>query len=184
MLTYVLSTAPVFWTARLLYIGEKDSCMEKIIVAAVSENRVIGKNGDIPWHLPEDLKHFKQLTMGNPVVMGRKTYESLPDSFRPLPGRTNIVLTRSEPEVPESVELANSLDEAWSIAEEYGEEVYVIGGSSIYEQTIEDADRMVLTRVHESFEGDSFFPDWNKENWEELEREDKEKLSFITYRAR
>lgn len=155
--------------------------LEKIIIAAVSENRVIGKDGDIPWHYPEDLKHFKKKTMDHPVIMGSSTYRSLPEDFKPLPGRKNIVLTRSGVEVKESVNVANSLDEAWQIAEENDEKAFIIGGETIYEQTLDEADKLVITRIHEEFNGDTFFPEWNKEDWKEIEREDRANLSFIEY---
>ena len=155
--------------------------MEKIIIVAIAENGVIGKDGDIPWHYPEDLKHFKEKTMGHPVIMGSSTYRSLPEDYRPLPERKNIVLTRSGIETDESVSVANSLEEAYSIAEKDPQKAFIIGGSTIYEQTLEDADRMIITRVHKEFDGDTFFPDWNKENWEEVERKEKEEISFVTY---
>lgn len=155
--------------------------MEKVIIAAMDENRVIGKDNDIPWHFPEDLEHFKNTTMGFPVVMGRSTYESLPESFRPLPGRTNIVLTRSSFETDESVKIANSLGEAWSLAEETGKEkVFIIGGASIYRQTLDKADRMILTEVHGEYEGDTYFPEF-QDSWKEVEREDHGEISFVEY---
>ena len=156
--------------------------MQKIIIAAVAENDVIGKDGDIPWHYSEDMKHFKQKTTGHSVIMGRKTYFSLPEDFRPLPNRKNIVLSRSEPELPESVELANSLDEAWEKAEEYSNKAFIIGGAGVYKQAMQEADRMILTEVHEEYEGDTFFPEWSKDDWEELKRDDREELSFVEYR--
>ena len=155
--------------------------MEKIIIVAVSENGVIGKDGDIPWHYPEDLKHFKKKTMDHPVIMGSSTYRSLPEDFKPLPGRKNIVLTRSGIDVDESVSVANSLDEAWKIAGEHDEKAFIIGGATIYEQTLKDADKLVLTRIHEEYDGDTFFPDWNKENWKEVKRDEREELSFLEY---
>lgn len=156
--------------------------LQKIIIAAVSENRVIGKDGDIPWYYPEDMEHFREKTTGHPVVMGRKTYESLPEDFRPLPDRTNIVLTRSDPDLDESVEIANSLENAWSIAGENSGKVYIIGGSNIYKQTIDEADKIVLTRIHQEYEGDTFFPEWDEKNWKEISREVREDLSFVEYR--
>ena len=154
--------------------------MDKIIIAAVAENRVIGKNGDIPWHIPEDLQHFKEKTEGSTVVMGRKTFQSLPDSFTPLPNRENIILTTSDfsPE-DESVELANSLEEAWEKAK--NEKIYIIGGAGIYKQTLEDADKMVLTEIHKEYEGDTYFPDFLEENWREVNREENGKFDFVEY---
>jgi dihydrofolate reductase len=155
--------------------------MEKIIIAAVAENRVIGKDGEIPWHIPEDLAHFKEKTTGSTVVMGRKTFQSLPDSFTPLPDRQNIVLTRSDfsPE-NESVKLANSLDEAWEKAR--NQKAYVIGGARVYEQTLEEADKIVLTEIHEEYDGDTYFPKFSKENWKEVEREEHGKFDFVEYK--
>lgn len=155
--------------------------MEKIIVVAVSENGVIGKDGDIPWYYPEDMKHFKEVTMENPVLMGRKTFESLPEDYKPLPGRTNIVLTRSNPELPEEVEKAQKLEEAWEIADSKGDRCFIIGGEGVYRQTLDEADRMILTRIHQSYEGDTYFPDWEEENWKETERDEREELTFIEY---
>lgn len=156
--------------------------MEKIIIVAVSENNVIGKDGDIPWHIPEDLKHFKEKTTGNSVIMGRKTFKSLPEDYRPLPNRKNIVLTRSGlEEKPKGVEEVESFEDAYESAEEYGEKAFVIGGASIYEQALDDVERIVLTRIHEEYDGDTFFPEINEEKWEEVERDNRENLSFIEY---
>ena len=154
--------------------------MEKIIIAAVAENNVIGKDGDIPWHIPEDLQHFKEKTTEHTVVMGRKTFQSLPNSFKPLPDRQNIVLTRSDFQPKNgSVNIANSLDKAWQKAE--NQKIFIIGGAGIYRQTIEKADKMVITEVHEEYEGDTYFPEWNQENWKEIERDDRGEISFVEY---
>jgi len=156
--------------------------MEKVVIAAVSENGVIGKDGDIPWYFPEDLKHFKEKTLGFPVVIGRKTFESLPEDYKPLPGRTNIVLTRSETELGESVKTANSLEDAWNEAEETGKEkLFIAGGAKIYKQTIKEADRIVLTRIHDRYEGDTFFPDFNRDNWKLEKNDERKELSFLEY---
>lgn len=154
--------------------------MEKIIIAAVAENNVIGNEGDIPWDYPEDMKHFRETTMGYPVVMGRKTYESLPENYRPLEGRKNIVLSRSDPDI--EAEVAESLEEAWRIAEETGKDrVFVIGGSGVYRQAMPVADKMILTEIYREFEGDTYFPDRDENEWEEEKREENEELSFVTY---
>lgn len=158
--------------------------MEKIIIAAVSENGVIGKDGDIPWHYPEDLEHFRDKTTSHSVIMGRKTYFSLPEDYRPLPDRKNIVLSRSNPEVPDEVELAESLEEAWRKAGEHSRKAFIIGGANVYEQALEEADRMILTEIHEEYDGDTYFPDWNEENWKEVKRDDREELSFVEYQRR
>ncbi|MFB6116112.1 MAG: dihydrofolate reductase [Candidatus Nanosalina sp.] len=162
----------------------KISNLVKKIIVAASENNVIGKDGEIPWHYPEDLEHFKNETTGHSVIMGRKTFESLPDSFRPLPDRKNIVLTRSGVEnCPEEVEEAQSLEEAWDIASEHSGTAYVIGGESVYRQSLEEVEEIILTRVHEEYDGDTFFPNIGEE-WSEEEREKGEKLSFITFRRK
>lgn len=156
--------------------------MEKIIIAALAENNTIGKDGDIPWDLPEDMKHFKEKTMDHPVIMGRKTYESFPKSVRPLPGRTNIVLTRSgfEPE-DESVKVVNSLEEAFQVAEELDDKAFVIGGASVYEEALTDADKMVLTEVHREVDGDTFFPEWDEEVWGEVQRDERDGFDFVEF---
>jgi len=156
--------------------------MEKIIIAAIAENKAIGKNGDLPWHIPEDMKHFKNTTTGHPVIMGRKTYQSFPENVKPLPNRTNIVLTRSnfEPE-DESVKKANSLEKAYRQAEKLDEKAFIIGGASVYRQAIKDADKMILTEVHKEVDGDTFFPEWDKNQWEETDKEKKDGFDFVTY---
>lgn len=154
--------------------------MEKIIIAAVAENRAIGKDGEIPWYLPQDLKHFKKKTEGHPVIMGRKTFESLPENFRPLPNRTNIVLTRSDME-KEEIEVAENLEEAYSIAKELDDKVFIIGGASVYEQVLSETDKMILTEVKKDVDGDTFFPKFDRENWEEKERNEYKDFNFVTY---
>ncbi|MFB6182479.1 MAG: dihydrofolate reductase [Candidatus Nanohaloarchaea archaeon] len=158
--------------------------MKKIVIAALTEDNVIGKDGDIPWHYPEDMKHFKEKTMGNPVIMGRKTFESLPEDYTPLPSRKNIVLTSSKNYENLEVETASNLDEAFSKAREDSDKVFIAGGESVYKQTLEDADKMILTVIHEDYEGDSYFPEFDEEKWEEIERDDKDELSFVTYKKK
>ena len=138
--------------------------MEKIIITAIDEERGIGKDGDIPWHYSEDMKFFKEKTMGNPVIMGRKTYESLPEDYRPLPGRKNIVLTRSDKSFHESVSKANSLEEAFEVAEEHGDKVFIAGGSSVYKQSLPHVDRIIITEIPDIYDCDRFFPEL-KDEW-------------------
>mgnify|MGYP001140851149 FL=1 len=130
------------------------------IIVAVAENGVIGDKNALLWHISEDLKYFKSVTSGHPVVMGRKTYESL---GRPLPNRTNVVVTRQEMEIP-GCRVAHSLEEAVALfpAEE---EVFVIGGAQIYGEALSAADRFYLTRVHRAYEGDTRFPKWDAAEW-------------------
>lgn len=138
----------------------------------MDEERGIGKEGEIPWHYSEDMKFFREKTMDNPVIMGRKTYESLPEDYRPLPNRKNIVLTRSKKVFHESVSKANSLEEAYEIAENYGDKVFIAGGSSVYEQTLENVDKTIVTEIPGTHACDSFFPnlgdDWKLEDKKEL----------------
>lgn len=154
--------------------------LEKIIISAMDEERGIGKDGDIPWHHSEDLAHFRDRTIGSPVIMGRKTYLSLPEDYRPLPGRQNIVLTRSDPELDESVRLANTLDEAYTIAEKLDDKVFIAGGASIYRQTLDDADRLVLTYIPGKHDCDTFFPEIG-DNWIESESHEREEITIKEY---
>ena len=136
------------------------------LIAAMDKNRLIGRENGLPWHLPADFKHFKQVTMGKPVVMGRKTYESI---GKPLPGRKNIVISGTG-FVADGIIVVDSIDKA--LAEVVDEaEVMVIGGASFYEQMIDRADRMYLTYVDADCEGDAWFPKFNLEDWEILSRE-------------
>ena len=131
------------------------------IVVAVSDNGVIGVRNQLPWRIPADLARFKRITMGNTLVMGRKTFESI---GRPLPGRTSLVLTRDPSyQAPEGVLVAHGVDEAMARAP--GPEIFVIGGGEIYDLLLPSADRIYLTRVHERFEGDTFFPSLDQEEW-------------------
>ena len=141
------------------------------LIAAVSQNGAIGKNNDLPWHLPDDMKFFMQTTKTHHVVMGRKNYESIPEKFRPLPNRTNIVVTRqSDYEAPNCV-VVNSLEEALQVAEKNGEkEVFIIGGSEIYKQGFPMTDRMYLTEIHATIVGDTFFPSYEPKEWKEISR--------------
>jgi dihydrofolate reductase len=140
------------------------------IIAAVADNGVIGHGNDIPWRLPDDWKRFKQITMGHHLLMGRKTWDSI---GRALPGRTTIVISRSSPALPEGVGLADSLAEAIRRAAASGDdEAFVAGGAEIYAQALPMADKLLITRVHCSPEGDTFFPDWPAEQWTLLSEED------------
>lgn len=150
--------------------------LKKIIIAAMDEEDAIGKNGEIPWHYPEDMRHFKKKTKGNSVIMGRKTYFSLPEDFRPLPDRENIVLTKSDPEIEKSVKIVKSLEEAFDQASE--QKVFIAGGASVYRQTLDIADEMILTRVPGRHDGDTFFPEWNGEAWKLSESEKSGDLLF------
>lgn len=148
--------------------------MKVSIVVAVSDNNAIGAGGTLLWHLPKDMQYFKQLTWGHHVLMGRKTWESLPEKFRPLPGRVNIVVTRQKDFKPEGCLVAGDVDEAIAFAKNGGEtELMVIGGGEIYKQIFDKTDKVYLTRVHATFiDADTFSPELSSEVWKELNREE------------
>ena len=152
------------------------------IIVAVSENGVIGKDNQLIWHLPADLKYFKETTKGHPVVMGRKNYESIPEKYRPLPGRTNIIISRNKNYKAPGCILVNSIDAAICEAKKLNDdELFIIGGGEIYKQSIDMADKLYLTRVHASFEGDTYFNDIKPEAWslvssKQYKRDDKNPL--------
>jgi dihydrofolate reductase len=150
------------------------------IVAAVARNGCIGKDGALPWRIPADMKRYRAITMGKVVVMGRKTWESIPAKFRPLPGRTNVVVTR-QPDypLPEGVERRASLADA--LAAHAGAEVVINGGGEIYAQAIATADALDVTHVHRDVDGDAFFPPIDPARWRETSREDHDGFSFVTY---
>ena len=132
-------------------------------LVAASENNVIGKDNKLPWYLPNDLKYFKNLTWGMPVVMGRKTYESF---GKPLRGRRNIVITRNKDWKGEGIDTVNSVEDAIALAKESAvKEIFIIGGGEIFKTTINKANRIYLTRIHHSFDGDAFFPEINESEW-------------------
>ena len=138
------------------------------LIAAVSQNRGIGLENDIPWHLSDDLKRFKKITMGHHMVMGRKTFESLGGK---LPGRVHIILTRSPNYQAEGCVVVHSLDQAFAYARQQGEvETFVIGGGEIYRQALSRADRICLTRVHAEVQADTFFPNFDESQWQVAER--------------
>ena len=138
-------------------------------VVAMAENRVIGKNNQLPWHLPADLKHFKNITTGHPILMGRKTYESI---GKPLPNRTNIVITRDQSYKAPGCEVVSSLEEAIALAATHqSQEIFIIGGAEVYRQLLPRIQRIYLTVVHHTFEGDVYFPELKMNEWHEVEHE-------------
>lgn len=143
------------------------------LIVAASENHVIGKDNDLIWHLPKDMKFFKETTQGHFVIMGRKNFESIPHKYRPLPNRTNVVITRQKDYVAEGCIVVNSLEEALIKAKEAEDtEPFIIGGGQIYKQALENnlVDRIYLTRVHKNYEGDTFFPSLNSK-WKQISSE-------------
>ena len=167
--------------------------MKLSMIVAVAENGVIGRNNSLPWYLPNDLKYFKQTTMGKPVIMGRKTYESI---GKPLPGRTNIVITRQADYQPEGVKVVNSVEAAKELAESVclidgQDEAMIMGGAEIYALSLPSTDRLYLTEVHADVQGDAFFPEYDKSRWQEVAREDfaaegpnPYSYSFVVYEAK
>jgi dihydrofolate reductase len=148
--------------------------MKIVLVAAIGENNVIGRAGQLPWRLKSDLQHFRQVTLNRPVIMGRKTYESI---GKPLKGRTNIVLTRDFSLIAPGTVLATSLEAAFGMARQDAakrgvDEIMVIGGSDVFADTMERADRLEITHVHAAPEGDSFFPPIDPAVWREVRREE------------
>jgi dihydrofolate reductase len=155
------------------------------IIYARSRNGVIGKDGTMPWRLPEDMAHFKQVTMGHPVIMGRKTWDSIPAKFRPLPGRRNIVVTRNADWSAEGAERAGSLDEAFALCAG-ADEVWVAGGAQIYGQAMSRAHVAEVTVIDQDFEGDAYAPELGGQ-WHEEAREAHtaaQGLSFAFIRLR
>jgi len=168
--------------------------MENIVlalIAATAHGRVIGIDNRMPWHLPEDMKFFRETTRTKPVIMGRRTWESLPDNVRPLPGRSNIVLSRNPSFEAGGATVASSLDDALKFAVSTGAEIaFVIGGAELYRQTLSRADKLLLTEIAGKFEGDAYFPEFDKQDWQETKREAgyspsaKLHFAFVTYERR
>lgn len=141
------------------------------LIAAVTRNLVIGKNNDLPWKLPDDMKYFMEMTKGHAVIMGRKNYDSLPPKFKPLKERFNIVLSRTQKSI-DNVCVVSSIESAYSEAEKNSddEEVFVIGGEQIFGLAIPRANRLYLTEIDTTLEGDTYFPAFNKNEWKEVSR--------------
>ena len=161
--------------------------MSLSIIVAISENRVIGRDGDLPWHISEDLRRFKSLTMGCPIIMGRKTYESI---GRPLPGRTSVVISTNADYPEKGILLARDFCEALDLVRD-ASEVFVVGGARIYELALPFVDRIYLTQVYTKIDGDTFFPEIDWSHWDLVEQspgkrcaDDKFEYSFQTFDRR
>lgn len=147
--------------------------MKLALIVAMAKNHVIGINNNLPWHLSEDLKYFKRVTMGKPIIMGRKTFESI---GRPLPGRTNIVITRNKNYQAEGIKVVHSLKTAMELCNSIavidgGDEAMVIGGAELYTEALPLADYLYLTEVHADVQGDTYFSDFNRKDWQEIARD-------------
>jgi dihydrofolate reductase len=160
--------------------------MKIYIVVAIATNHAIGKNNELLWRLPKDLKHFKEITSGHTVIMGRKTFDSI---GKPLPNRRNIVITRQDIKL-EGCEVVNSLNAALALRAD-NEDLYIVGGAEIYRQAMDITDCIYLTIVHQAFEADTFFPEISPAQWQEIEREDHQPdeknplpFSFVTLKRR
>ena len=161
------------------------------LIVAHSSNRVIGIDGQLPWHIPDDLKYFKAITMGKPIIMGRKTFDSI---GKPLPGRLNIIITRNTDLTIEECVVVNNLEAAITEAKNYfktqdtdQEEIFIIGGAQIFEQSMEFVNKIYITEVHADYAGDVFFDELSDNDWIEVSRDlhdsenDKIPFSFVTY---
>lgn len=158
------------------------------IIAAIAKNNALGKDNDLIWHLPADLKHFKKITTGHTIIMGRKTFESI---GKPLPNRTSIIVTRNKDYFKDGCLIAHHLEEAIDLAKKEDNNIFVIGGAQIYKEALEKdlVDALDITLVHETFGADAFFPEINPKNWKEVSREDfsadeknKYNFSFVSYK--
>lgn len=159
--------------------------MKISMIAAMGENRELGLNNELLWKMPADMQHFRQTTMGKPIIVGRKTYESF--GAKPLPGRLNIVITRDANYSGNGATVVSSIEQALNAARDF-DEVMIIGGASFYQQILPMADCLILTFVHANFEADAFFPEIDLAQWKEINREDYQKddknpydYSFVTY---
>jgi dihydrofolate reductase len=164
-----------------------DRSVEFVLVAAVADNGVIGRDGGMPWHLPEDLRRFKRTTTGHPVVMGRRTYESIATRLDgPLPDRHSVVLSSRDLDLPAGAEVVSSVADARHAATDAAarmgvETVYVVGGATVYEQFLPVASRLILTELHDAHEGDTHFPDYDPDAWVEVDRAPDDLFDVVTY---
>ena len=167
-----------------------DRTVDLAMIAAVAANRVIGRDGEMPWQYDDDLKYFKRTTTGHPVIVGRRTYETVVAALgEPFPGRTSVVLTSQSLDLPDGAVVAHSVEEAIGRAEADAAErgvdtAYVAGGGRVYEQFLPHATRLVLTEIHEAYEGDTRFPAFEDDEWVEVDRDERRPFDFVTYERR
>lgn len=150
------------------------------IIAAMTRKRVIGKSNRLPWRIKEEMDNFRKLTIGNVVVMGRKTFESI---GKPLADRKNIIISRTGIDA-EGIDVCPTIDEGLKKAEKYGKEIFIIGGASIYEQTISIADKMYISYIKREYEGDAYFPEFNQKEWDIERKEDYNEFELVVYRRK
>lgn len=155
--------------------------MSLTIVVARAANGCIGKDGKLPWNIPEDLRHFREYTRGKTVLMGRKTWESLPPTRRPLPDRKNVVVSRDPSFQAPGAVVFHDLQEAIQTLKDSAEEVCVIGGAELFRQCFPLVDKMELTEIHATYEGDTFFPEFSRDEWRVIRQEDHPDFSFVSY---
>ena len=134
------------------------------IIVALTQEGIIGKSNDLPWSLPKDMAHFKSVTTGNPVIMGRKTWDSIPSKYRPLPNRHNIVVSRNMQQ-EEKIDVCKNMNQAIQKAQSYNTEIFIIGGAQIYALALPHAKKMLISHIHKNYEGDTYFPKFNKGEW-------------------
>jgi dihydrofolate reductase len=164
-----------------------DTRVAFVLVAAVAENGVIGREGEMPWHLPADLRHFRETTTGHPVVMGRRTYDSIAARLDgPLPERHSVVLSSRDLDLPEGATVVDSVEAARHAAGRAAarmgvDTVYVVGGETVYEQFLPLAGGLVLTELHDAYEGDTVFPVYDPDAWVEVDRDPHDGFDFVSY---
>ena len=154
--------------------------MNIILIAGMTKSRVIGKDNQLPWNISEDLQNFKKLTLEKTVLMGRKTFDSI---GRPLPKRNNLVLSRSMPS-QEGIIVCSSIEQSIEKAKQYNQDLFIIGGSTIYQQFLPYANKMYLSYIKQEYEGDTYFPEFNKEDWEIESTQDFQEFEFVVYRRK
>lgn len=153
------------------------------LIAALTRERVIGKGNAIPWRIPSDMQNFRSVTAGNVVIMGRKTWESIPEKYRPLPDRVNIVVSSSQKRAKGAI-VCDSMAAAIEKAKGHGKEIFIIGGASIYGQSIGFADRMYLSWVRKDYPGDAYFPDFSGNDWQVIERREFPEYEYEVYQRK
>ncbi len=153
------------------------------LIVGMTKNRVIGKDNALPWNIPQDLKNFKELTQDHVVIMGRKTYDSLPLKFKPLPRRHNIVVS-STLGAQEGIDVCRNMEEAIRKAKEYQKEIFIIGGATIYRESWPFIEKMYVSYVKKEYEGDTYFPPFEEEEWEIEQKKDFTDFEFVIYRRK